>query len=474
MAPRFPLLLLAVLLAVLLAACASAPTPADEVSYGATTAVSYTVRAQPGMTLLSVEACFEGAPPQRLVPVRRKARELLVQAYAPDGRPLPIERGVIDTSELPPGACPRYTLDLAYSGWGRDFLRHRDDVLTSPNLLFFFPGGAGPDLGMRARFEVPGHVSAPWVAAEDPEGWHAFRPVDLQRAGNVAFTAEPPMSFEGPGVDVQVAVLEGALEVSREDLQQWLTTAVGAVSRIAGRFPRERLHLVVVPVSEGQAPIPFGLVRRGGGPSIMLLVAANATLDRLLPDWTAIHEMTHLAMPPMYTEDRWLSEGFATYYQEVLRVRAGLMDERTAWQRFSDRIGDAAEYGGGESLWETSEHFSDIPRIYWGGTAFMILVDVALRERGRSLDELVAETQHRWIGEVDRTWHGRDVFRAFDEALGEELLTPMVEAHGRRRAVPDVSEAFRRLGVVRDEAGQVTLDEHAPLAELRRAIMRGD
>ena len=56
-------------------------------------------------------------------------------------------------------------------------------------------------------------------------------------------------------------------------------------------------------------------------------------LDDLRTDWTATHEFSHLLLPYVSRRDRWLSEGLASYYQNVLRARDGRLSETDAWRK---------------------------------------------------------------------------------------------------------------------------------------------
>ena len=48
-------------------------------------------------------------------------------------------------------------------------------------------------------------------------------------------------------------------------------------------------------------------------------VDASASSRDLRTDWTASHEFAHLLLP--YVSDKWVSEGVASYYQNVLQAR---------------------------------------------------------------------------------------------------------------------------------------------------------
>jgi predicted metalloprotease with PDZ domain len=52
--------------------------------------------------------------------------------------------------------------------------------------------------------------------------------------------------------------------------------------------------------------------------------------DDLRADWVLAHELFHLGVPSM-PGGAWLDEGLATYYEPVLRTRAGLVSEMATW-----------------------------------------------------------------------------------------------------------------------------------------------
>jgi hypothetical protein len=90
--------------------------------------------------------------------------------------------------------------------------------------------------------------------------------------------------------------------------------------------------------------------RRLVGPSILLLPASDATVGELESDWVAIHELSHLWMPRLYPGDRWLSEGIATYLQEVLRARCGLQSRTKAWTRIKEGFDRGRRSGTGRGV----------------------------------------------------------------------------------------------------------------------------
>jgi hypothetical protein len=67
--------------------------------------------------------------------------------------------------------------------------------------------------------------------------------------------------------------------------------------------------------------------------AVLLYVRKGASLEELRADWTAAHELSHLFHPYLGDDGRWLAEGLASYYQNVLRARSGLLEEADAWRR---------------------------------------------------------------------------------------------------------------------------------------------
>ena len=47
-----------------------------------------------------------------------------------------------------------------------------------------------------------------------------------------------------------------------------------------------------------------------------------------------MHELYHLGFPSFQGEGKWLDEGLATYYEPMIRARAGLRTETSLWDEF--------------------------------------------------------------------------------------------------------------------------------------------
>jgi hypothetical protein len=158
-----------------------------------------------------------------------------------------------------------------------------------------------------------------------------------------------------------------------------------------GRLPRRDAQVLVVPSPGLRTAMPWGEVTRGGGSAVHLYPGAAAPRDALHQDWTATHEFSHLLHPHLGTRGRWLSEGLASYYQNVLRARSGALGADEAWERLDAGFGRgrAERRSTGLTLTQTSQRMGALRaymRSYWSGAAYWLESDLALRAHGSSLD----------------------------------------------------------------------------------------
>jgi hypothetical protein len=69
-------------------------------------------------------------------------------------------------------------------------------------------------------------------------------------------------------------------------------------------------------------------------------------------------------------------------------------------------------------------------------------------------------------------WQARDVMQRLDQLVGETVFVPLHDRYIESSDFPDLDEAYRALGV-QVSRDKVSLDDGAPLANLREAIMNG-
>jgi hypothetical protein len=434
----------------------------------------YEIKISDGLERLDAVVCFEGETPRELRAGKSEGAERLAYARwlgpGPKHR-LSVERGRIQLDAKPHG-CIGYGIKLHEGGsLGSAVRRVGRDLLASPNSWLWRPERRTSDASATLTLSLPPHVRAllPW-----PKRGSVYQ-LDAETFrfdSYAAFGSFTPVHTEQRGVAIEAALLDGELAIDGEAAGRWLRAAVELVWTSAGAFPARSLSAVIVPSGRSVDPVPFGMVARGGGASLVLMVGGQASERALLRDWVLPHELSHLFIPFLPREHAFLSEGLASYYQELLRARGGLFDERELWSRLARSLRDAARSESSGTLGEESArmHVSHrYRRVYWGGAAFWLLADVELRSASHghaSLDTLFARLRSE--GANARVWRADELMARLDELAGLTLFSRALAEIGAQ-PFPDFEPTLRALGV-REEGGRLELDDAAPLAELRRSM----
>lgn len=419
--------------------------------------------------------CFEGDAPRMLragkdeAAVRlRRARWLRPGA----ARRLATVDGHIQLEDAPRDGCVQYEVSLSEGGSLETAVRHiGDDLIASPSVWLWRPDRRAPSVRATLRLKLPDGMAAllPWPEVDGMrtldadafrfESYAAFGHFDVDRATLA-------------GVDLQIAVLDGALALEPAALRRYLERGIRTVTQHSGAFPVQRLSVIVLPTTGGSEPVPFGMMARGGAASLLLMMRDDASEALLRDDWVLPHELSHLLLPFVEREHAWLSEGFATYYQELLRARSGSTSELTAMRRIVASLREVAAGPERQSLALESArmHRTHAYRaVYWSGAAFWLKRDVALRARTQnhaSLDTLTEAL--RADGATRAVWSARELLARLDALSGDDAFSAALE-EVERSAMPDFEPTLAALGV-RGASGAISLDDAAPLADIRRAL----
>jgi hypothetical protein len=227
-----------------------------------------------------------------------------------------------------------------------------------------------------------------------------------------------------------------------------------------------RASVMVIP-APGRESVLFGKVLPESEPAVALVVGQRATKQKLYGDWILIHELFHLGFPSFYAEGKWLDEGLATYYEPIIRVRAGMYSERELWRELAKSLPQGLEAYTELGL----EMADDFRGVYWGGALACLEADVAARRHRLDRGLEVGLRALRDAGGVaNEVWDLSDAIATIDRALGRPTLAPIAERHAARGSPFDLNAMLRDLGVQLHPDGTVELRDDAPLAKVRRAI----
>lgn len=467
--------------AVLLAlACVPALAP------GAERVHRYTVSAEDDLRSLGVRVCFSGTPPPQLVVESLDAPAAFVDGKAPGAARRFAPNGTeLSLKGVPDNGCIEYLVNLGGGQGKHDYSgnstkRIGKDVFTEIGLWFWRPAELAADEDLEVSFTLPEgmSVSAPWrpVAGAKSPTYRVGRGA-YDRPASVAIGRFHEIPVEVPGAVLRLAVLDGAPAPDAPGMTAWIRDAAMSVAAVYGRFPVPSPQILVMPGARAQEPTPWAYVLRGGQAAAHFFVNQRRPLAEYVEDWTAPHELSHLLLPYVTSSDAWLSEGMATYYQNVVRARSGAITPGEAWQRMHAGFRRGQDWGANKSqtlAQATERMFRDggYMRVYWQGTAILLAADVELRRRsgGKQSLDTVLEAFGVCCLDPDPEWTARKVFDKFDEISGTNVFRTQYDVQINAPGFPSLGDLYGQLGL--DAlGGKLVLRDDAPLKGIRDAIM---
>ncbi|MCP5184714.1 MAG: hypothetical protein H6993_12175 [Pseudomonadales bacterium] len=418
-------------------------------------------------------------------------REVLVETRLPEGGKVRIPGGVRPdtisdcTGERmrmtavdvrPPGGCLRIDASLVPSPLAAP--GRRMDRFVSPDDWLPRPEVAG-ERHLRLRPPPGMDVFVPWRRI----GEHAYRIPPSPRSGRtlIDFGSFATRQLVAGDATLTLWVLDATLDADR--LAAWLLPAVHSVATVGGRFPSPHVQLVAQRGHDAgspfdASPVPFGHVMRNGGEVVRFFVDPEATAQQLGADWTAAHELSHLLLPYVHDREKWISEGFASYYQNLLMARQGQYSALEMWQRLTRSFAAAGGIASSATPGNAYRHpFWDVRLlVYWSGAAMALMADVELRARAggtQSLDSVLGALEACCLPST-RVWTGESLFAQLDAlAGGAPVFMPLYHKVSDTPGMPDTSVLLRDLGVI-GSGGDARLDDSAALADIRRSLTRVD
>ncbi|MDX1434074.1 MAG: hypothetical protein R3286_16650 [Gammaproteobacteria bacterium] len=375
------------------------------------------------------------------------------------------------------GVSAAYRVDLA--AMARDEANLESALVSGDSLLavgsawLLAPERAGGASGtLRVRVDTARGVDFA-TAQPDVDGRFEIADADLVQSGFSAFGRFDRLTLQAPGrgaapADFEVVILDGALDLDRDVLVAWIDDSARALAEFWGGFPAPGMTIFVLPRA-ASGGVPFGRVMSGGGVSMVLVVGEHATRAELYDDWVLVHELVHVGTP-FVRGAFWLSEGLATYFEPLIRARWGRQRDTDMWHEFAREMPRGAAVLGGSGL-----AAGGFRGWYWGGALLFLLADVELRRGsdGRLGLEDCLRDVHRRVGNYAARMHAAELAAACDALAGRAVLAPLMRRHAYAANAVDLDALWRELGVVATDGG-VRLDDDAPLAWVRRAIVAGD
>jgi len=262
---------------------------------------------------------------------------------------------------------------------------------------------------------------------------------------------------------ITVALPDREPAASRDQILAWVRRCGESIADYFGRFPVPDLRLELTS-TDGRG-VQSG--RTWNGRRIRVAIGVETGEADLRNDWVLTHELCHLAFPDLDERFTWMSEGYATWVEPVVRVRAGLLRPEDFWRETLEGMPKGLpgpKDGGldGTKAWG---------RTYWGGALFWMTADLEIRERTQTKRSL--QTALRAIldagGDGTHRWSVDELLAKGDAATGTTVLRDLYARMGEAPYRADLPALWKSLGVER-RGGTLAFDDMAPRSALRRAI----
>ena len=443
----------------------------------------YTVTVDYSLSRLSIEARFE-KPVYSVAARSRDAGKFLLdvrgctadqQIKIRNRRMLLPEHGI---------SCLNYTVDLARAAKENrnSKLLLPGNIIASPIYWLWRPEMRnGTSIQVEFRLPQDVQVSVPWQRLDGSKPTYLLGKSPESAHAPAIFGNFDYRELDVPGAVLRVSILNGVHEMDNDAIANWITATANDVGLAYGRFPNPSPQIVVVAVGDSnrnsRSAVPFGRVVRDGGETVELFVDQTQPLSALLADWTATHEFSHLMLPYLDRRQRWISEGFSQYYQNVLLARSGAYEDLYAWQKLYAGYERGRKARPELSPNEATERgvSGGLMKVYWSGAALALMADVTLRERSageESLDAVLEKFQACCLPS-DRVWTGKELFTKFDTLASAPVFMPLYRRYADTAGFPDTSNVFERLGVsVSDDV--VSMRHNTELERVRQSITATD
>jgi len=266
---------------------------------------------------------------------------------------------------------------------------------------------------------------------------------------------------------IDLVVVGRTLMKRADELHEWVKASALVNAEFWRGFPLETPLLILAP-SDGNG-ITDGRVESNGGVTVIVRVGHRTERDELYQDWVLIHEMLHLGSPYMRDTGAWLDEGIATFYEPIIRMRAGWKTREDVWREWIEWMPN-----GRGAMGEVGLEDSEGGGIYWGGALFLLLAEIEVRERTNLT--LGIEDCLRAVRDsgrtADTTWTTYEFATFCDATLGDLTVRNLMINHLHPGEPPDLDALWTRLGVSLVN-GEIRFDDTAPLAAVRDAILTG-
>lgn len=226
-------------------------------------------------------------------------------------------------------------------------------------------------------------------------------------------------------------------QADKEKLSEWIENVYVAAVAVLGEFPFDiNIHFYIQ--QDAGEPVPWAHTRRSGIQSVHFHVDTSYAMDQFLADWTAPHEISHVALPFLGKENGWFAEGFATYMQCQVMQAMHVMTEQEVLDKYREKIAankpffENEEKPFAEAARQIVRVDHNYPAMYWGSVTFFINLDKRLRpEKGFGLNHLIQLYQKQGRSEDQSI---EEMVKSLDDLVGKPICADLFRQYSEEPA----------------------------------------
>jgi len=228
---------------------------------------------------------------------------------------------------------------------------------------------------------------------------------------------------------------------TKQNVRNWINNGVKASQVLFKVLPQRTLYFEIEAQPNAKEPVPWGQVTRDKFNTINLHIDEEASLSSLINDWTLYHEIAHVYLPFLDDESIWLSEGFASYIQNIVMLKANIHNQAAFVEKInagfvrgknSTKRNKGALNKVSASMHSTRAYM----RVYWSGAAFFLEADRQLQRKGTSLTTVIS---HYISCCLRPEASGDSLVRSLDRISNTSIFSSLFKIYRTRTDFPNIS-----------------------------------
>ncbi|WP_282131701.1 hypothetical protein [Pseudoalteromonas aliena] len=206
------------------------------------------------------------------------------------------------------------------------------------------------------------------------------------------------IAFNTLSIEVVIHNLSSLSNNGQKTVSTWVNQSVEKTKNTLGPLQQSILPIYLKPQYFAFEPVPWATVKRNNPDGLELHIDRYASLKAFTKDWTLYHELAHLYLPLLPYSGFWLSEGFASYMQNVIMRDSGIITQPQFVQRLNAGF-DRARLQTRTKNQPLDKLSADMwrqraqQRVYWTGAAFFVEADLALQKQGKTVAHVIKAYQ---------------------------------------------------------------------------------